>query len=77
MATINPWKQFSELLPKPARLIGRVSSLNSHGTSTVVLRDGSAIMAKGQGSATGQKVLVENGEISREVPDLPVFNITV
>ncbi|MTI12039.1 hypothetical protein [Sansalvadorimonas verongulae] len=77
MATTNPWKQFQGLLPKASRIIGTVTSHNSNGTSTLTLRNGSTITVRGQTVAVGQKVLVEDGEVRREVPDLPVYNVQI
>ena len=71
MATINPWKQFTGLLPKASRIIGTVASHNSNGTSTITLRDGTTMTANGQAVSTGKKALVEGGEVVREVPELP------
>ena len=77
MATTNPWKEFKELLPKPHRVIGTVVSHNGSDTSTITLRDGSPIIARGSGVEVGKKVLVEDGEVAREVPDLPKYDVQV
>ena len=77
MATTNPWKEFQGLLPKPRRVIGTVVNHNSNGISTITLRDGSSITARGQGVTVGKKVLVEDGTVVREVPDLPVYQVQV
>ncbi|MTI11854.1 hypothetical protein [Sansalvadorimonas verongulae] len=77
MATTNPWKQFQGLLPKASRIIGTVASHNSNGTSTITLRDGVTMTAKGQSVSVGQRAFVEGGEIVREVPDLPNHKIQV
>ena len=77
MATINPWKAFQGLLPKGSRMIGTVESLNSNGTSTITLHNGSSITAKGHDVNIGNKVLVEDGEVKREVPDLPFYTVQV
>ena len=77
MATINPWKQFKGLLPKASRIIGTVDTHNSNGTSTIILRNGLTMTAKGQSVSTGKKVLIESGEVVREVPDLPSYDVQV
>ena len=77
MATTNPWKNFQGLLPKTSRIIGTVASHNSNGTSAITLRNGSTITANGQSVGVGQKVLVENGEVVREVPNLPSYLVQV
>ncbi len=77
MATTNPWRQFQGLLPKTSRIIGTVTSHNGNGSSTLALRDGSAINVKGEGATVGSNVLVEGGEVVREVPDLPVYDVQV
>ncbi len=77
MATTNPWKAFQGLLPKPRRVIGTVVYHKSNGTSTITLRNGSSITARGQGVEVGEKVLVEDGEVVREVPDLPDYQSSV
>ncbi|WP_281647953.1 hypothetical protein [Parendozoicomonas sp. Alg238-R29] len=77
MATINPWKNFQALLPKASRIIGTVTSHNGNGSSTMALRDGSVMNIKGEGVIVGSNVLVEGGEVVREVPDLPVYDVQV
>ena len=77
MATINPWKEFQGLLPRPRRMIGTVISDNDNGSSTIELRDGSRMTAEGQGVEVGKKVLVENRVIVRELPDLPIYRVQV
>ena len=72
MATINPWKQFSVLLPKPGRVIGTVVSHNSNGTSTLTLRSGTSIIVRGQAVPVNNKALIEGREIIRQIPDLPI-----
>ena len=77
MATKNPWKAFEGLLPKTSRVIGIVAHHNVSGTSTITLRDGSALTIRGHNIAIGKKVLVNNGEDIREVPDLLVSTVYV
>ena len=77
MANTNIWKQFQGLLPKHSRVIGTVTSCNDNGSSIVALRDGSQVTADGQVVAVGQKALVENMVIIREVPDLPFYRVEV
>ena len=77
MANTNIWKQFQGLLPKYSRIIGTVISRNNNGSSTVALREGSLVTADGQGVAVGQKALVENRVVIREVPDLPLYRVEV
>ena len=77
MATTNPWKNFQGLLPKTNRIIGTVDTHNSNGSSTIILRSGLTMTAKGQGVSTGKKALIESGEVVREVPDLPHYDAQV
>ena len=77
MATTNPWKKFKELLPAAARVIATVSSHNRNGTSTLALRSGGTLTAKGHAAPVGSKALVEGGEVVREVPDLSVHDAQV
>ena len=77
MATTNPWKRFQELLPRAARIIGTVASHNSNGTSSISLRSGQTMTARGQGVAVGSRAFVENGEVMREVPELPFYDAQV
>ena len=77
MANTNIWKQFQGLLPKHSRIIGTVISHNNNGSSTVALREGSQVTADGQVVAVGQKALVENRVVIREVPDLPLYRVEV
>ncbi len=77
MATTNPWKQFSGLLPKSSRIIGTVSQHNGNGTSTVTLRNGSTLIVQGQSVAVSHKALIEEGTLVRQVPDLPVYAVSI
>ncbi|MTI11686.1 hypothetical protein [Sansalvadorimonas verongulae] len=77
MANSNIWKEFQGLLPKVRQVIGTVVSHNSNGTSTITLRNGSSITAKGQGVSIGQKALIKDGEVLREVPNLTLYNSQV
>ena len=77
MATTNPWKQFQGLLPKANRIIGTVVSHNNNGTSTLTLRDGSLLTIKSQIVAVGDRALVENNNIVRTIPELPVLKMQV
>ena len=77
MAIANIWKQFQGLLPRSSRMVGTVISHNNNGSSKIALRDGSQLTAEGQGVAVGQKALVENQKVVREVPDLPSYRADV
>ncbi len=77
MATINPWKQFTGLLPKPTWIIGVVTSHNSDGTSTLTLRNGSIIKALGQDVEVNDTALIKNGQIINKVPSLPTSQVVV
>ena len=74
MATTNPWKAFQGLLPQASRIVGIVVSKHGNGTSTVRLRDDTTMTAKGNEVEVGKKVLIENANIVREVPNLPVYD---
>ena len=77
MATTNPWKQFESLLPKAHCTIGTVTNQNNDGSNTITLRNGSSIIIKGENLDVGRKVLIENGEVIKEVPDLPMFHVQI
>ncbi len=59
MATTNPWNKLKGLLPTAARVIATVTSHNSNGTSTLSLRSGGSLTAKGHAAPMGSKLLVE------------------
>ncbi len=77
MATTNLWKQFQELLPKAAQAIGTLMSVNEDGSSTIALQYGTQIRAKGGSVSAGKKALLLDGQIVKEVPDLPRFAVQV
>ena len=77
MANTNIWKQFQGLLPKHSRIIGTVISHNNNGSTTIALREGSQVTAEGQAVALGQKALVENRTVIREVSDLSFYRVQV
>ena len=77
MSSVNIWKNFEGLLPKPGRIIGTIASHNSNGTSTILLRDGTTMTAKGLEVDVGKKVLIAGSNIEQEVPNLPVYDAQV
>ncbi|MDV7210935.1 hypothetical protein [Azotobacter beijerinckii] len=67
MATVNPWKKFIGLLPGGVRTVGTVMAVNTaRGTSTVELRNGISITARGI-----------DGQITGPAPELPQYDIEV
>ncbi|WP_349571025.1 hypothetical protein [Azotobacter salinestris] len=78
MATVNPWKKFIGLLPGGVRAVGTVTAVNTaSGTSTVELRNGVPITARGIGVAVGGKAFVVDGQITGPAPELPQYDIEV
>lgn len=77
MAIVNPWKRFIELLPGGSRAVGTVESVNTNGTSTVKLRNGSSIIALGTDVAVGDKCFIKDGVIVGKAPNLPQYDIEV
>lgn len=78
MATTNPWKRFIGLLPGGSRTVGIVASINtSAGTSTITLRNGSQISAKGTGVPQGQRAFVVDGQVTGTAPNLPQYDFDV
>ncbi|MGE4520068.1 MAG: hypothetical protein AB7E04_11245 [Desulfobacteraceae bacterium] len=74
----NVWKQFENLLPKKKQIIGKVLSVNSTDkTSTVQMLSGTNIIVKGVDVAVDKFCLVEDGAVQREVPELPVYDVTI
>ncbi|GAA4650999.1 hypothetical protein GCM10023116_32820 [Kistimonas scapharcae] len=77
MASTSIWKRFTGLLASPAGVVGTIVEHHSDGTSVVLLRTSSIIRAKGGSVGIGKKVFVEAGEVKREVPDLPFYDLEV
>ncbi|MGK8437264.1 hypothetical protein ACRS3X_07920 [Ectopseudomonas hydrolytica] len=78
MASINPWKRFTQLLPGGQRTVGEVLSVNTaSGTSLLELRNGVQITARGVDVAVGLRAFVRDGEITGPAPDLPQYDIEV
>jgi len=78
MATVNPWKRFIGLLPGGTRTVGTVASINTHaGTSTITLRNGSQMTARGTGVPVGQKAFVVDGQVMGQAPALPQYEVEV
>lgn len=78
MATVNPWKRFIGLLPGGTRTVGTVASINtSTGTSTITLRTGSQMTARGTDVAVGQKVFVVDGQVVGQAPALAQYEVEV
>lgn len=75
---VNIWKKFISILPGGTRVIGEVIFVNTiKGVSTIKLRDGSQFMANGTDFPVGQKVIVVDGAITAQAPNLPQFDVEV
>ncbi len=77
MPTTNPWKQFQEFMPRTAKAIGTVGSVKDDGSSIIALQNGSQIRVRGRSVPAGKKAMIMNGQIVRDVPDLPRFTVQV
>lgn len=78
MATVNPWKKFIGLLPGGVRTVGEVLSINTAGgISTVELRNGVQITARGIDVAVGLLAFIVDGQITGPAPSLPQYDIEV
>lgn len=71
MATVNPWSRFKQLLPRAARYIVTIQSVQTDGTSLATRRDGEVVRLKGTPVEAGKKAWVEGQQIIGEAPDLP------
>lgn len=67
---MNPYKQLLDLLPLPPLLSGTATVIHSDGTVTVELPGGGEVRVRGV-AASGDRVLVKDGEIRGDAPDLP------
>lgn len=75
---VNIWKKFVSILPGGTRVIGEVVFVNTiKGVSTIELRDGSRFMANGTDFPVGRKVIVVDGVITAQAPNLPQFDVEV
>lgn len=78
MATVNPWKRFEALLPGGQRAVGTVTAINQiSGISTVQLRNGTEITARGVDVPEGSKAFIIDGQITGPAPDLPQYDVEV
>lgn len=75
--TVNPWQRFKGLLPGGFRTVITVTSNNGDGTSNGTLRDGTAIVVRGESVAAGKKALVVDGEMRHEVPALAQSSVNI
>lgn len=78
MATVNPWKRFEALLPGGQRAVGTVTAINQvSGISTIQLRNGTEITARGVDVPVGGKTFIVDGHITGPAPHLPYFDVEV
>ncbi len=73
MNTVNPWQRFKGLLPGGSRAVVTVISVNADGTSTVRLRNGESVLARGNNVPVNATALLVDGELKGAVPSLPQF----
>jgi len=73
----NPYADFLELLPSKKQYIGRVVSVDlTLKTSYVSILGGGGLTVAGVGTVDA-KYLIDNGTLLQELPELPVFNVTI
>ena len=77
MATSNIWQQFKALIPEGDRAVVMIIAQNNAGTSTATLRDGTAVVVKGNSVSVGKKAFVQNGEVKGAAPDLVQYEAEV
>lgn len=73
----NLYRQFLDLVPRDALLVGEVTNHNSDGTSLIQLPGGGIIRARGQGVAVGLKAFIQAGEVKGEAPELADVTIDI
>lgn len=74
----NLWKQFEKLLPQKKQFIGQVTDIDVEAKMcTMTMLGGQSIFVKGDNAVINNYYLVEDGVISREVPGLTSYNITI
>ena len=72
----NLWRQFQDLLPSSATLIGTVVATHIDQTVSVQLLDGGQLRVAGT-AADGTRVFVRDGRIEGEAPELPQIDIDI
>lgn len=76
--TVNIAARFKALLPKTDLKIGTVSSVNSNGTSNVLLLGGTInVVVRGTGVVAGSKCFIKDGVIQGEAPNLVASSTTI
>jgi hypothetical protein len=72
------WKKFVDLLPKPARLVGVITVVQSSGRYTVQLTGGGFVQAFGEGIySVSDRVFISGKKIDGKSPSLTSFVIDV
>ena len=72
----NLWRQFQDLLPTSATLIGTVVATHIDQTVSVQLLDGGLLRVAGT-AADGTRVFIRDGRIEGEAPELPQIDIEI
>ncbi len=75
--SINLWAQFKAILPGDQLLIGKVTAINTDGTSQITLPGGAKLTARGTTVAVGSNAWVRGGAIEGEAPALTSVEIEV
>ena len=70
MATVNPWQNFQNLLPKSTRYIVTVDTVYGDGTSMATRRDGQQVRLIGDSISPGSKAWVDGDTIVGDAPAL-------
>ena len=73
----NILQRFKALIPGAHNELVNITANNGDGTSSATTLGGAAITVKGESVAAGNRALVRNGEVVRQMPSLTAVEVEV
>ncbi len=73
----NVFNRFQQLLPQATTTVVTITALNGDGTSDATTLGGVAVIVNGESVAVGQKAYIQNDNIVRQAPDLPITRLDI
>jgi hypothetical protein len=74
---MNVFSRFKALIGSASNELVNITANNGDGTSTGTTLAGSTVVVKGEGVSTGNRALVRDGEVVRQMPNLTVVEVDV
>jgi hypothetical protein len=74
---MNVFSRFKALIGSASNELVNITANNGDGTSTSTTLAGNTVVVKGEGVSAGNRALIRDGEVVRQMPNLIVVEVDV